>query len=91
MTRKTYQNKMRYFLAECVRQSNEILSKSDPNYKPMKLGKSTRYTLDRSKEVAERFGSYQAAWDSFADARKSFGVEKGGADHDSNQNQIHRS
>ena len=75
MTRKAYQNKMRYFMAKASKQAADYLSKNDPTYKPSKWGKGIRYTLDHSKEVAERYGSYQAAWDSMAASRKFFGVE----------------
>ena len=75
MTRKTYQNKMRYFMTQALKQADEHLRQTDPDYAPAKLGPGIRQTLDHSKEVAERFGSYQAAWDSFADVRKAFVVE----------------
>lgn len=75
MTRKTYENKMRYFMTKAMRQADEHLRMTDPTYRPRKWGKGVRRTLDSSKEVVQRFGSYQAAWDSFAEARKFFGVK----------------
>lgn len=75
MTRKAYQNKMRYFMTQALKQADEHLRQTDPNYVPAKIGRGIRQTLDHSKEVAERFGSYQAAWDSIAEVRKFFGVE----------------
>ena len=54
MTRKKFINKMQALTIAVHRESN----------KEYKLGESLRHVKDNAKNAPERFGSYDAAWNS---------------------------
>lgn len=71
MTRKQYIRRLNELIIAIHRDADG----KQVDGSPWKLGASMKYTRDHVKEVPEKCGSYQQAWDNLKSVRELYGVK----------------